>query len=54
MLIHIARSLLGKNRREINKEQQNFDYRRTSPTPNNRLGGLASMAKEARQSQKKL
>jgi hypothetical protein len=39
MFIHTARSLLGRNHREINKEQQNFDYRRTSPTPNNRLGG---------------
>jgi hypothetical protein len=38
MLTHTARSLLGRNRREINKEQQNFDYRRTSPAPSNRLG----------------
>jgi hypothetical protein len=30
---------LGINHREINKEQQNFDYRRTSPVPSNRFGG---------------
>jgi hypothetical protein len=39
MLTHTARSLLGRNHREINKEQQNFDYRRTRPAPSNRLGG---------------
>jgi hypothetical protein len=30
---------LGRNHREINKEQQNFDYRRASPALSNRLGG---------------
>jgi ribonuclease HI len=39
MLTHTTRSLLGRNHREINKEQQNFDYRRTRPAPSNRLGG---------------
>jgi hypothetical protein len=39
MLTHTAWSLLGRNHREINKEQQNFDYRRASPAPSNRLGG---------------
>jgi hypothetical protein len=38
MLTHTARSLLGRNRREINKEQQNFDYRRASIAPSNKLG----------------
>jgi hypothetical protein len=38
-----ARSLLGRNHRKINKEQQNFDYRGTRPAPSNRLGaGKAS------------
>jgi hypothetical protein len=39
MLTHTTRSHLGRNRREINKKQQNLDYRRTSSTPSNRLGG---------------
>jgi ribonuclease HI len=39
MLTHTARSLLGRNHREINKEQQNFDYRRTRPAPSNRVRG---------------
>jgi hypothetical protein len=39
MLTHTARSLLGRNHREINKEQQNFDYKRASTEPSNRLGG---------------
>jgi hypothetical protein len=39
MLTYTARSLLGRNHREINKEQQNFDYKRASPAPSNRLGG---------------
>jgi hypothetical protein len=30
------------NRRKINKEQQNFDYRGTRPTPSNRLRGWKS------------
>jgi hypothetical protein len=38
MLTHTARSLLGRNHREINKKQ-NFDYRRTRPALSNRLGG---------------
>jgi hypothetical protein len=33
------RSVLGRNYREVNKKQQNFDYRGTSPAPSNRLGG---------------
>jgi hypothetical protein len=37
MPAYTARSLLGRNYREINKEYQNFDYRRIRP--NNRLGG---------------
>jgi hypothetical protein len=39
MLAHTARSLLGRNHRKINKEQQSFDYRRISPASSNRLGG---------------
>jgi hypothetical protein len=49
MLTHTTRSLLGRNHREINKEQQNFDYRRASTTPSNRLGdgnGSTSEPKE--------
>jgi hypothetical protein len=38
MLTHTARSLLGRNHRVINKEQHNFDYRRTRLAPSNRLG----------------
>jgi hypothetical protein len=33
---------LGGNHREINKEQQNFDYRGTWLAPSNRLGGWKS------------
>jgi ribonuclease HI len=40
--LHTARSLLGGNNREINKEQQNFGYRGTRPAPSNRLGGWKS------------
>jgi hypothetical protein len=46
VLTHTAKSLLERNHRKINKEQQSFDYRRTRPTPSNRLGaGKASTAK---------
>jgi hypothetical protein len=39
VLTRTTRSLLGRNHRKINKKQQSFDYRRTSPEPNKRLGG---------------
>jgi hypothetical protein len=39
VLTHTTRSLLGRNHRKINKKQQSLDYRRTSPAPNNGLGG---------------
>jgi hypothetical protein len=42
MLAHTARSLLGRNHRKINKEQQNLDYRATRSAPSNRLGGWKS------------
>jgi hypothetical protein len=39
MIPHTARSVLGRNHREVNKEQQNFDYRRISPAPSNKVSG---------------
>jgi hypothetical protein len=46
MLTHTTRSLLRRNHREINKESQNFDYRRTNQAPRNRLGGWQAWPKE--------
>jgi hypothetical protein len=37
---------LGRYHRKINKEQQNFNYRRIRPTPSNRLGGWQSWPKK--------
>jgi hypothetical protein len=50
MLTHTTRSLLGRNHREINKEQQNFDYRREGHYQATGSG----MAMEAHQNPKKL
>jgi hypothetical protein len=46
MFSHTAGNLLGRNHREINKEQQNFDYRRTSPAPHYWLGGWQAWPKK--------
>jgi hypothetical protein len=45
-----ARSLLGGNYREINKEQQNFGYRGTRPAPSNWLRGWKSKHNKTRRS----
>jgi hypothetical protein len=34
-----ARILLGRNRREVDKECQKFNFRRNKPKPHNRLRG---------------
>jgi hypothetical protein len=53
MLTHTARSLLGRNHREINKEQQNLTTEEQGQ--HQATGsGLASLAKKAQQNQKKL
>jgi hypothetical protein len=43
-------SLLGRNHRKINKEQQNFGYKGTRPAPGNRLGGWKSKHSRTRRS----
>jgi hypothetical protein len=50
MLARPARSLLGRNHRKINKEQQNLDYRGTRLAPSNRLGGWKSKCSRTRRS----
>jgi ribonuclease HI len=39
MLARTTGSILGRNHRKINKEQQNLDYRGTRSAPSNMLGG---------------
>jgi hypothetical protein len=38
MSTHTAKSILGRNHRETNKRKQKFEFRKTRPAYNSRLG----------------